>query len=402
MSSFTGYLQQVTQAWLVKDGQRLADYLSLHHYHVKMITCFNSNTEALIDMHVDQDMEEMVTAHLQCVNALNEKEFVKAYGYQNAVLQALSKLFQILKDENWLLPVMNTVCLDLRLMAIKADSVPGGGGGGGGDAGGKPGCLEKAAESLMTCFRICAADNRASDRNTKKWGMLPLVNQLFKVYFRINKLHLMKPLIRAIESSPLKDRYLISQQITYRYYVGRKALFDSDYTSANEYLSFAFERCHRKSKKNKRLILIYLVPVKILLGYMPTRAVLEKYSLLQLWEVVEAVKCGRVYQLVAAMQKHQAFFIKCGIFLILEKLKIITYRNLFKKVYLVGQTPVIPMSHLLAALRIMEGADIDLEEAHCILANLIYEGKVKGYISFTHQKVVLSKTDPFPKLSTLA
>ena len=33
-----------------------------------------------------------------------------------------------------------------------------------------------------------------------------------------------------------------------------------------------------------------------------------------------------------ALQKNEGFFIKCGIYLILEKLKIIAYRNLFKKV----------------------------------------------------------------------
>ena len=73
--------------------------------------------------------------------------------------------------------------------------------------------------------------SRASENDTKKWGMLSLVNQLFKVYFRINKLHLCKPLIRAIESSPYKDNFNIGQQVTYKYYVGRKAIFDSDYTS---------------------------------------------------------------------------------------------------------------------------------------------------------------------------
>lgn len=35
--------------------------------------------------------------------------------------------------------------------------------------------------------------------------------------------------------------------------------------SAEKYLSFAFERCHRNSRSNKRLILIYLIPVKMLL-----------------------------------------------------------------------------------------------------------------------------------------
>lgn len=35
--------------------------------------------------------------------------------------------------------------------------------------------------------------------------------------------------------------------------------------TAEEYLSFAFEHCHRSSQKNKRMILIYLLPVKMLL-----------------------------------------------------------------------------------------------------------------------------------------
>ena len=63
--------------------------------------------------------------------------------------------------------------------------------------------------------------------------MLYLVNQLFKIYFRINKLHLCKPLIRAIDASPFKDQFSLSQQITYRYYVGQKAMFDSDFKSGN-------------------------------------------------------------------------------------------------------------------------------------------------------------------------
>ncbi|XP_046687619.1 PCI domain-containing protein 2-like [Homalodisca vitripennis] len=110
------------------------------------------------------------------------------------------------------------------------------------------------------------------------------------------------------------------------------AMFYSDYSTANEYLTYAFTECHVMSKKNKRWILLNLVPVKILLGYMPTREVLKKYDLLQLWEVVVAVKRGCISELSNAMQQHQTFFIKSGIYLIIEKLKIITYRNLAKKV----------------------------------------------------------------------
>lgn len=49
---------------------------------------------------------------------------------------------------------MYTVCLDLRLLAQKCEDV-------GGNNVSKPGeILEKAAECLMGCFRVCAADNR--------------------------------------------------------------------------------------------------------------------------------------------------------------------------------------------------------------------------------------------------
>eukprot|EP00061_Rhincodon_typus_P016434 g44651.t1 len=69
----------------------------------------------------------------------------------------------------------------------------------------------------------------------------------------------------------------------------------------------------------------------LLWGHMPTIQLLRKYDLLQFSDVTKAVSEGNLLLLNDALAKHEAFFIRCGIFLILEKLKIITYRNLFKK-----------------------------------------------------------------------
>ncbi|XP_020820813.1 PCI domain-containing protein 2 isoform X4 [Phascolarctos cinereus] len=305
------------------------------------------------------------------------------------------------------LPIMYAVALDLRIFANNADQqLVKKGRSKVGDM------LEKAAELLMSCFRVCASDthrnftsfscnSRAGIDDSKKWGMLFLVNQLFKIYFKINKLHLCKPLIRAIDSSNLKDDYSTAQRVTYKYYVGRKAMFDSDFKQAEEYLSFAFEHCHRSSQKNKRMILIYLLPVKMLLGHMPTVELLKKYHLMQFAEVTKAVSEGNLLLLNEALTKHETFFIRCGIFLILEKLKIITYRNLFKKVYLLLKTHQLSLDAFLVALKFMQVEDVDIDEVQCILANLIYMGHIKGYISHQHQKLVVSKQNPFPPLSTV-
>jgi len=52
----------------------------------------------------------------------------------------------------------------------------------------------------------------------------------------------------------------------------------------------------------------------------------SRYNLMQFSEVANAVKQGNLLKLNDTLEKHEKFFIKCGIFLILEKLKIITYR----------------------------------------------------------------------------
>lgn len=46
---------------------------------------------------------------------------MEAYDSQSACVAAVVKMLQGQKDENWSLPLMYTVCLDLRLVAQKAE-----------------------------------------------------------------------------------------------------------------------------------------------------------------------------------------------------------------------------------------------------------------------------------------
>jgi len=116
-----------------------------------------------------------------------------------------------------------------------------------------------------------------------------LANQMFKVYFKINRHHLCKPLVRAIESCPLKDKFSLAQRITYKFYTGQRAMFDGDYKTADECLSYCFANCHNSSKKNKRSILIYLVPVKMILvsAKLQHPKGITGHTILFLWHVIK-------------------------------------------------------------------------------------------------------------------
>ncbi|OXU30665.1 PCI domain-containing protein 2 [Nasonia vitripennis] len=387
------YIMQLRRSWINQDGFLLANLLSLRafsHLHGSAESYMARAMEML-----PPPFDDLVLYHLKTLSSLKNDDLTVTYSYQNSAVQTLVKILQLQKEENWMLPVMNMMCLELRLLAMKTERCKK-------NKNIKPGeNLEKCAECLMSCFRICAADNRSSEDDTKRWGMLALVNQLLKVYFRINKLHLCKPLIRAIESSAYRDQFSLAQQITYKFFVGRKAMFDSDYKAADEYLTYAFQHCHKKSKKNKRLILMYLIPVKMLLGYIPKYDLLKKYNLMEFWDLIEAVKKGNLQMLDEVMNKQGAFLINAGIYLIVEKLKLIAYRNLFKKVYLVLNTHQIDIQSLLCALKMYGRNDIDMDETECLVGNLIYDGKIKGYISHQHKKLVISKQNPFPRLSSL-
>jgi len=78
----------------------------------------------------------------------------------------------------------------------------------------------------------------------------------------------------------------------------------------------------------------------------------------------------------------------------------VCYRNLFKRLYLITGLTQLPLSSILVAFRSLQ-VDIDLDEIECILANLIFRGYVKGYISHAKRILVLSKKDPFPKSAVI-
>lgn len=169
-------------------------------------------------------------------------------------------------------------------------------------------------------------------------GMLYLANQLFKIYFRIKKTNLCDPLIRTIEKMPnsaytaVVNLFSLAHQVTYKYFVGRIALFESEYKKADENLSYAFHHCHNKFHSNARMILVFLVPVKMLFGYIPKRATLEQYNLMHFYQLACALKKGNITKYNEVIKCHEQFFVEYGIYLIVLKLKKIVYRNLFKQV----------------------------------------------------------------------
>ena len=105
---------------------------------------------------------------------------------------------------------------------------------------------------------------------SKQAGVLPIVNELFGMYFRLNILRLCKNLIRPVETKKLHEKGSMADMVTYRYYIGRLSMFEDQHDSAEIHLEYALQHCHKSATKNKKRILKYLVPVKLYRGRLPT------------------------------------------------------------------------------------------------------------------------------------
>ena len=111
----------------------------------------------------------------------------------------------------------------------------------------------------------------------------------------------------------------------------------------------------------------------------------------------------------AAVEKNMDLHIYSGVFTTIERIRLVTLRNFVRRISLAVQsTPelhhqdkpnLIKIQYLFHALRSWD-KELDLDEVECLLANLIGNSYIKGYISHEQRVLVLSKDmrDAFPSL----
>ena len=184
-------------------------------------------------------------------------------------------------DAEWLMPVLRALMLRARHAAAAADRVLA-------DRGGKADRSADVGQVLMRVF--------SEGLKRKRRATLATMNELFKLYFALNKHHLCKPLIRARDSPHFLPfaSFPVAQRVTYLYFVGRLAVASERYAEADEHLGEAYARCHRRALSNLRAILEYWVPVRLLLGQVPSEEALRRYGLVHYVGIAAAVRTGDV------------------------------------------------------------------------------------------------------------
>lgn len=394
----TEYLNGFADAVSVQDGGTLARLLS-----------FSSNSAYLLSLadalNVFQDANRVIKQSEKCsqfaeivaplFRSLQNYRLGNLVDAYHAFEKSANAFVQEFRnwESSWALEALHVIAYEIRVLAERADRELASGGK-------SPEKLKGAGSFLMKVFGVLAG------KGPKRVGALYVTCQLFKIYFKLGTVHLCRSVIRSIETARIFDfeEFPRRDRVTYMYYTGRLEVFNENFTAADTKLSYALMHCNPQREANIRMILKYLIPVKLSLGILPKSWLLEKYNLLEYMNVIEALKRGDLRLLRHALQEHEDRFLRSGVYLVLEKLELQVYQRLVKKIYIIQKLKDPSKAHqlkleiIVKALKWLE-MDMDLDEVECIMTILIYKNLVKGYFAHKSKVVVLSKQDPFPKLN---
>jgi COP9 signalosome complex subunit 12 len=162
----------------------------------------------------------------------------------------------------------------------------------------------------------------------------------------------------------------------------------------------AYDLSLSSASNNIGHILIYLLPLHLISSTYPARRVLGRYpDLTGLYgPLFTAIHTGNLRLFDSHVDQFSPIFLRKRVYLAIERARQCCIRALFQRAVEEYTGTRIPIDVFSAALKV-GGIEQDREETECIVANMIYRGWIKGYISRERAMVVLSAKEGFPKVS---
>lgn len=270
--------------------------------------------------------------------------------------------------------------------------------------------VEKCGRSVHRCFTLCLNDRNPNLKENRKTGVYMFANLEFKIYHKLNNRDMIKNLVKVIKTretdtmEPIPPlQYSLSRKynasiVTYNYYLGEYyCCYENDFVTATKHLLQAWSNCPSKYCSQRTSIFILLLPCMIISRHaLPDLKILDDipvYSIL-----VQHLRSGNIVAFDKTITENEVWLLSHGVYVAVLQLRNLVFLRLIRRAVLWSgiQSSIISLVPLQIALNVTRTEKIDFDETECILANLISNGYIKGYISHGNQCVVLSKKDPFP------
>ncbi|KAG0288266.1 hypothetical protein BGZ96_007944 [Linnemannia gamsii] len=424
MQVIRSFVREVVQAYKQKDKNAICDLISLDSSSERveqLSKVLYDMTEASIRSTVAADCEsldaprplkDLITNYLifTIASCLDTSVLADVYELLSTCYGSFLGLYTAF-DAQWLTPLLMNISYSLVDWATLADKE-------------NPNAKElkvsdAAAKHLSRAFNIVISDKTSNDlKDSKKMALYYLANLTFRVYFKIQSTRLLPTMIANISKAGVKlEQYPMSQQVAHRYYLGRYSLYQLDLRSTERHLAFAFRNCPPQDPhdqqanivtyNNARLCLIYLIAARLCIGIFPSQQLLQAYDLeIYFSTLARAIKLGDLGLLDNHLDNPQlmSWFVEKEIyFLLKEKLRVLCWRSLIRRVWLLGAgQPRVDLNLLVSVVQLLtKDTSFDIWDVECITGSLLDQGYIRGYIHSEKKILVVSKTNSFPPVHSV-
>ncbi|KAG6850189.1 hypothetical protein H0H93_016617 [Arthromyces matolae] len=409
------YMTQLNDTIIAENGPNLAYLLRPTSPHAKdLLKEFRNPVRPMFRLYegsMQSPWDEIAIQYVLTCGHIAKRRHGEAFKEHSQLVSLFFRFFT--ENRGWTLPALFSILRDLRDLAFDADHHAK-------YNNQKSECMEEAARTIAKAFGNCMTDRTSPPDQSRKWGIYYVVGLVLKCYFKVKRISLSKNILRALDANtdiPALSLYPRSHQVrsfhlddvlladfvkvTYRYYLGMISFLNEDYAKSEQELTLAFYNCHTKAHGNQQRILTYLIPLRILKGHLPSPELLQRFPILnELYSpFIKAIQVGNLAGFDWALEKYERELVDLNLWLTLEKARELCVRGLFRRVWVATEKSTrIPVSMFTSSLNI-SGIESSSEEAECLVANMIYKGYMRGYISHEKQMVVLAQTNAFPRLA---
>lgn len=441
MSELLSYIQQVNKAISTQDAPLLRDCLTINPANRQGEVRANFTEPNQFDLHqTPPKFDDVIRNYLKLLKVIYiEKSLSGAFENLNQLVISLLRVAD--EHTNWINPVVLNSCTELMsVYKVKQMKDPE-------DLKSfefqdiemdmndltkiKISCLEKLANTMHKGFTISLNDKNSDLRLSKRVDVYYYLANLIKIYFKLDKLELAKSVQKTLDNTKLELPDMKSSisnmkhSVMYLYYSGMMYLDNGEYLKSEAELDKAMDiLSHYSMKKNKQTqqILLLLLPLKLYnRGKLPKKSIWLRYPDLRVIyrdNIFNAITEGNLAKFNASMERFQLVFLKNHLYVLMEKLRLYCQLTLIRKTYKIvnemDPNSIVPLNAFQLAFEFSQynqdnESDFDfankhsyntsLDEIECILANLIAQKRIRGYISHGNKCIVFAKSgNVFPKL----
>lgn len=278
--------------------------------------------------------------------------------------------------------------------------------------------LEMLANTINKSFKLSLNDKNLQLNESKRIDIYFFLSCLIKIYFKLGNIELAKSIEKALKGTrfelPKLNKSLTDKNsaIIYLYYSSILSLDDSNFKECQSKLTTALTLMSYTSDKSciehqfQQIMIMYLPLALYNEKKLPKAYIWRQFPALDYVynkNFFQFIKSGAIDKYDKFMEQTQSFLLKTNLYLLFQNLKQLAYVSFIKKIVKVHQelnndpksNHIIPFSAFEVGFKYIT-LDFDYDQIECILAGLIANGNIKGYLSHGNKCIVLSKTAAFP------